>query len=447
MMPASHHLLLSWHDRPSLRRAAVALLLILALVEGVFAILLRRTDILIHRHNGQAFLAGDPYGPAHVPREIYPVARCMMNALLAIGPLRLTLATCYVLALAAILACYRIWRRLAEQHQQTAPRVTAIAALGTILLASPFVLRDLDECGLQTFTLFFLSAAGLALASGKVRWAGFWLATAAVYKVSPVLVLPFLLWKRQWRAAGWMGAFILGWVLAPVPFLGLDTTLISHQKWLARAIKIASAREAYPSQQELEEPKFYNLSLAALVARYAETYPPDHPLYMDHPAFVQFGNLEPLTAYYVVRGAMLALALLLAWRFRRAWASEDTPKKSINLAHEWAAVCLLCALLAPVCWKQHLILMLPALFLVVHSALASPRAHGRFLGLVVIGVLFLGSKHFVLGRTLSALALSYKIDTVAVLLLLALVLTIAKRREPVQVELPSQALQPFPQAA
>jgi hypothetical protein len=198
-----------------------------------------------------------------------------------------------------------------------------------------------------------------------------------------------------------------------------------------------AAKEAYPSQLELEEPKVYNLSLAALVGRYVQTVPPRHPLYVDHPGFIQFGDLEPLTAYYVVRAALLALALVLAWRFRRPWSR---PAGGTNFAGEWAAVCLLSSLAAPVCWKQHLVVMVPALFLSLRAVLNhSGGLHWRWAVLLLIGIIFLGTKQFVLGRDLSLLALSYKVDTVAALLLLLLVLTLPETKRQTQT-VPRRAL-------
>src|SRR5205807_10148253 len=60
-----------------------------------------------------------------------------------------------------------------------------------------------------------------------------------------------------------------------------------------------------------------------------------------------------------------ALGLILAWRFRRPWRAErcKPPGLSADFAHEWAAVTALCAILSPLCWLQHLVLVLPCLFL------------------------------------------------------------------------------------
>jgi hypothetical protein len=412
--PASHV--------PRLRLLILGIMAVIVVVEGYVAIFLKDNDFVVYREMGAAFLQGNPYGNA---QDIYPVARGMINALLAIGPYRLTRSVSYLLAVAALGGCWFLWRRQARVQQPTTPCIDAAAGLGTVLLTFPLLLRDLDECGMQTFLLFFLSFGGWCLAAGRIRQAGFWLATGAVYKVTPALFLPFLLWKRQWRAAVWMAVFIVAWSLAPALWLGAETTLRSHQTWWTTCTHIGLARQAYPSQLERERPRVINLSFNAAVARYLETYPPGHPLYLDHPAFVQFGDLEPLTAFYVVRGALVVLGLLLAWRCRKRWTTQDGQP---DLAAEWAAACILCAILSPVCWKQHLVLIAPAVFLAVRSVLAGgPWVVWRSTALGAIGGVILLSREFVVGKAMTLVLQSYKLDTFAVLLLLLVVLTMPRR--------------------
>jgi hypothetical protein len=394
------------------------LLAVVAAVQGYLTVFCREGDFLCHRSMGQAFLAGDPYGWGNV---IYPAGRSLMNVLLAVGPVRPTRATCFVLALLSLYASYRLWARIAQDRLPAAPAVTRAAGLLTVAFVFAYLLRDLDECGLQLFLVFFLSAAAAASAAGRPGWCGFWLATAATYKSTPVLFLPWLLWKRQWRAAGWMAAFLAAWAAAPALFVGVDTTVRSHQRFLAHGQKLAEARKAYPTQL-LELPRPYNLSLAALVARNVETYPPGHPLYFDHPLLVQPGSLGPEEAFLAVRGVLLAFGLVLAWRFRRAWPAEG---RSGDLAAEWAAASILCAILSPVCWKQHLVVILPAVFLLLRATLATPHPPRlRVAALLGIAGVINLTRDFVVGRDLSTVLVSYKVDTLAILLLLWLVLKV-----------------------
>ncbi|MGF1581535.1 MAG: glycosyltransferase family 87 protein [Gemmataceae bacterium] len=387
------------------------------------AIFVRKGDFMCHRGVGQAFLAGNPY---ECGQDIYPVARTMMITVFAFGSLYFARTLSYVLAIIALLVCFFCWKSIANGEKKVSSKISQVAALFTVVLSCAFLIRDLDECGLQLFTLFFLSAGGYSLYHGKKLWSGFWLATAAMWKVTPIVFLPFLLWKREWKAAGWMGGFLLAWCVAPMPFVGVEMTVKCHQQWLARSIKIASAKQAYPSQLELEAPKVYNLSLHATIARNLETYPPSHPLHLDHPAFFQFGNLPPLTAYYAVRGVLLVLGLILAWRF---WGNWSQSNGSPRFAHEWAAVCILSAILSPVTWKQHLVLMLPALFLIFRNFLSEPSvAPWRRVSLLIVALIFLIRRELI-GKPLALVLLAYKVDTFAVLLLMLLILTPSRKSQ------------------
>ncbi len=294
-------------------------------------------------------------------------------------------------------------------------------------LVFPYVLRDLDECGLQIFMLFMLTAAGYAVHRGRSASAGFWLGTAITYKMTPVLCLPLLVWKRQWRAVGWSLLVVAVWAALPACMLGWESTLDWHQEWWKRTSSVASGEGAYPAVQgfqpgqgTIEPAKPQNLSLQAALARYLETYPPGHPLHLDHPAFFQFGALGPRAAQLTVKGTLVALACVLAWRFRRRWAAHDA-----DLPAEWAAACLLCAIVSPFCWKQHLVMVLPALFLTIRSLLGSatmPR--WRIATLALIGAIVLLSRRGVVGHELSIVLLSYKADTLAMMVALLLVLTL-----------------------
>ncbi len=425
-----------WYATRRFRVAALCVLGVVAAGEGYFAIFVRENDFGYHRNAGGFLLEGDPY---RTSGNCYPLGRVLMNVPLALVNVYVARAACYLLALAALWACFRIWNRMADAHTPRPWAIACAAGIFSAALVFPYVIRDLDECGLQIFLLFLLSAAGLALHQGRTGWAGFWLGTAITYKITPVICLPLLLWKRRWRAAAWTTVFVVAWNALPVAVLGWDSTVRCHQEWWRRTSSVASDAGAYPSvqgfepsQPTIEEAKPQNISLKAALARYLETYPPGHPLFLDHPAFFQFGALEPRAAKLAVNAALALLACVLAWRYRRQWApsgaessaSTESPGSS-ELPAEWAAVCLLCAILSPFCWKQHLVLVLPAIFLTVRCVLgAAVVPRWRIAALTLIGLIVLLSRRGVTGYDLSILLLSYKVDTVAMMLALCLVLTL-----------------------
>src|SRR5439155_20900410 len=80
-------------------------------------------------------------------------------------------------------------------------------------------------------------------------------------------------------------------------------------------------------------------------------------------------------------------------------------------------LCVFCALLSPLCWKQHLVLALPVVLLVTWRFLVSDRAQGA-LGVFLAAsaaVVWL-SRHGMVGRETSVLLMSYKLDTLVILL-------------------------------
>jgi hypothetical protein len=242
-----------------------------------------------------------------------------------------------------------------------------------------------------------------------------------------LLALPFLLWKRQWRAAAAMVLLIVALNVLPAVYLGWDKMISCHGQWVAQARAAASVKD--PALNPIAEPDPRNTCLQVAFARYLEHcwYPPEHRSPQDHPWFVHFGSLRPETAGIVVKCLLLALAGALAWRFRRPWGAVSG---QADAPGEWAIVILLCALLSPLCWKQHLVLGLPCVFLALKDRLERPEAsRWRTAALVMIGVTVIGIKRFVVGHELSILLASYKLDTMAMLLALGLTATIPRRRQ------------------
>src|SRR5262245_59563284 len=116
-----------WYATRRFRVAALCLLASVAAVEGYFAIVVRiDNDFGYHRNAGGFLLQGDPY---RTSGNCYPLGRVLMNAPLAIVNVYVARAACYLLALAALGGCFRIWSRLADTH---APRPWALGCTAAI---------------------------------------------------------------------------------------------------------------------------------------------------------------------------------------------------------------------------------------------------------------------------------------------------------------------------
>ena len=401
-----------WFETPRFRATVLTLCAIVAVVEGGYAVFKRTNDYEVYLRFGHDFLDGEPYRSVG---NFYPLARCAFQGAIAAAPKPVGKTIVYLGALLALWGTWRVWERLAEAQDGplTPPRRFAAAALAGAALF-PFILRDLDECGLQLLCLGMLTAAGAAVHRGQAWAGGVWLAAAISFRVTPLLFLPLLVWKREWKTAGATVICLVAWNLAPALWLGPTGAIRQNVLWATHVTTVlGDSPDAYPSPGAIEAPKHQNVGLRAALARLLETYEPGHPLYLDHPAFVQFGDLDKPTASRAIMGVILLTGAAVAWRMRRRWRGEGV--RTDPFARDWAIACLFAALLSPVCWKHHTVLCLPALFLAGRRVVAGVETTGRTAAFwVAAGALWVG-RRFLLGKTLALVWLSYNFDTFALL--------------------------------
>src|SRR5262245_38266684 len=239
------HVGVPWYERPRFRRIAELILALIVAIEGVVAIFLRSNDWEGHRQLG---ILARTEGLAATPWPWYSLGRVAFDAALSLLPRLAGRPLCYLLAVTAIAVCLHLWDRMV-QAQAPAGKPTVFAATVAALLAT-FTLwqRDLDDCGLHLFLLFFLTAAVWCLVRGRPALSGFWLAVAIIYKTSPVLFLPFLIWKRQWRAAGWTVFFTLALSILPAFWFGWQASLDYHRRTLDTTLRSAAVPDPSPNR-------------------------------------------------------------------------------------------------------------------------------------------------------------------------------------------------------
>ncbi len=256
------------------------------------------------------------------------------------------------------------------------------------------------------------------LLHGRPALCGWSLGLAAVYKVTPAIFLPYLIWKRQWRAAGWMAASSVFFCVLPAVFLGWQKDVALHQKWfgfIGHSLALAD-----PSENGVEVPVLRNQSLPLALARMVQDYPVGHPLYLKTGAAVRLASLDAAHTKQFVRVVLLAVALALAWQFRRR---VDLADGGVGLANEWAAVCILVALLSPLCWLQHMVLVIPAALLFAHAGAAGELRRWQWCVGVFAAALALVIHRDLIGEAICDVFSSYQPHTMAAMLLMTLVLS------------------------
>ncbi len=441
-----------WITRLETQRIVMGLLAIAAVASAVISIFFRHNDFAWHYRIGQGALKGMAYANAEGQPfgEHYPLGRVLINALIALPPYTLSRALVWALGVVCIGVALRAWHRMANVGLPVRREVALSAGLLAVLFTLPIVFRDLDDCGLQLILMALIGLAGMDLAAGRSWRSGLWLALAVTYKTTPLLFLGYLIYKRRWKEPLWMIGFALLFNLAaPALYFGWDATLEAHQKFFNQAAAAMQIKD--PSANPVEPSKHQNLGLKPALARYLMTFPPEHPLFIAQkgqkdenqqllvpveeiePAmgFVQFLDLPPETANRVVTGLLLLLAGVLAWRFRRSMGRLDKKTGADtrrDISAEWAAVALLCALLSPLCWSHHMVLLMPSLFLVIRAGLVWPNPWYRD-ALMWLAIATTIPLRELVGRHVSVIYLSYNAMTVGSLILMGLALTLPRTVE------------------
>lgn len=404
-----------WYTSDRFRASALTFLAI-ALVAQAFPLFQRENDYVWHTNVGGQFLIGEPYG---MGGEWYPVSRMMFNAIPALFSRVVGKGLVALLALASLIYCFRAFTEMTRDQASWEPRRNFAACIFAFVAMSPFINRDLDDAGLQLLLLGLLSLAGVALWRGQAWAAGFWLGTGVAYKFTPILFLPVLLWKRQWRAAIVMVVVTVGWGLVPAVFVGWDKTVACQQLWWTRMVHCTKIEDI--AENGVEPPSSSNQGLMAALARYLRTYPEGHPLHLVHPLSLSFGDFDQDTARTLAKGATLALGLAIAWGMRRSWTTRDP-----RLPYEWAVVCIFTALMSPMCWRQHLVLGVPAGFLLWRALLAGPTVSRARLCLALgLAAAVLFPQRELWGREFTEVFFFYKLDTLALLGYTALMFRLA----------------------
>jgi hypothetical protein len=171
------------------------------------------------------------------------------------------------------------------------------------------------------------------------------------------------------------------------------------------------------------------------------TYPEGHPLRLEHPLSVSFGDFDQDTSRMLAKGSLLALALAIAWGMRRPWKTHDP-----RLPYEWAVVCIFTALISPMCWRQHLALSVPAGYLVWRALLATPKISAPLLcQAILLAVVVLAPQRELWGREFTEVLFFYKLDTLALLGYTALMFHLAPAFSMAQIALTPVAV-PTPSA-
>jgi alpha-1,2-mannosyltransferase len=347
-----------------------------------------------------------------------PVMGLLLKPVLALPPTAAALVWFYLKVGMTLLALGWIFRLIESPGQPFPPGAMALA----LLLGFWPILLDLTHGNINLFILFLVIGALFAFQRGHDLLAGGVLGLAIACKVTPLLFVPYLLWKRAWKAlAGCAVGLVLFFLAVPALCLGWGENLRLLHGWEEQMVR------PYVVSGVVFYSEYPNQSLPGVVFRLV-THSPSFSTYVNDQyvplVYHNFIALDPALARWLVKGCMAVFAGLVLWTCR----TPTVPRHGWRLAAEFGLVLLGMLLFSERTWRHHCVtLVLPFAVIAYYLAVCRPGPGLRAYLLGTLGVVALLMLLTSLGVSadedgrahLGQLAQTYGLYTWAIVLLVA----------------------------
>ena len=393
----------AWSGRAISARALTVTAIILVAAD-VIAVSLRRLhesgDFDISMEFGRRFLQGRYLyqGGLHFP---YMPSAAMWFSVFARFPSPIAFGLSYGLAIAFLWMIMRILGRITVAAKLLQDDRVNLVIVITLALASHFIIRDLDDGG-PNIILLGMIVAGVYLASrGQVAGGAICLGLATAIKATAGIFIPFLAWKRQPRLAIYTMVAAAFWILLPIIRMGPGSWWAHQREWFDSAIGFALGHNATVESFA----GYHNVLNQAL-----------------RPALIRLmaGRIGVTPARAVASGIGLMVVGIFCWLTRHPYGNTMTSRWLV----ESSGLMILAVMMAPIAWVQHMVLVVPAIFLIT-AYWCSGRKFGIFASAAMAAyvVLALGLNRELLGKARYAMAQSYGVQTIAMLLVLGVLMS------------------------
>ena len=371
-------------------------------------------DFDIHREVGRRFLAGEYLYASDLCYAYMPIA-AMYFSPLAFMERSAGFIVRYVLAVGCLAATIVLFYRMTAPTGAQPRNDLYLAGGGSILLVFQFVLQDLDDGGPHLILLGILSSAIYAVWQNRERLGSVLFGLAIALKLTPGIFLLLFVWKRQWKLLVYSMLATACWIMLPIVWMGPANWTTHQAEWARNAVSSVLDRQMEGRQDN--EQRIRNQALKPTLLRYLVTYPADHPMRKDDPAYTPILNLPSGLAGVCVIAAALGLVAIFA---RFSSRSFDAVRDK-TWARDCASVLVLALLLSPMTWQQHLAWLLPGVFIVVTAAIRNQLKTPEWVVLGIYIVLVMVLNYEVLGKARFETFLSYHPFGVAMILLFGLI--------------------------
>jgi hypothetical protein len=267
--------------------------------------------------------------------------------------------------------------RLASGRGPPMP-VWGVAVL-LVLALRPYT-GDLDHGNVNIVIAFLVVLSLWMFAQGRDVWAGVWLALATAFKVTPALLIPYFVWKRQWKlVASAIVGLAMFLTIVPGLVLGQSRNLELLGDWYAAVVAPYAERGEVETRQ-------HNQSMPALLYRWLSDSPGLEESGGHEPEHVNFASLDPGTLRWITRVLSVAFLIALAWLCR----TPTSDRRDWRLACEYGLMIIGMLVLSERTWKHHYTpFVIPLAALVAYWSTRAPTSRVRTVLLIVMIVVYL----------------------------------------------------------
>jgi len=228
-----------------------------------------------------------------------------------------------------------------------------VFAISFIALTARFIINNFEHLQSDMFILLSMVGGLYFFLNGKDKLSALYLAIGAAIKVTPLFILFYFLWKRQWKIFS-LGIFIfISLNLLPDLFFNKkgDSTYIGE--WLPLVTeKLVPSGNDNKSELSWSPNSRMNQSISATLYRYLVHEKVS--TYSDNYVYVNIFSLNPKSAKKIIITVVLVMGLGFAWVSRRRIFSRSDDRYIV----EYALALVLILLASPVSSKPHFATMI-----------------------------------------------------------------------------------------
>ena len=360
---------------------------------------------------GQTVISGGPLYDS--PDFLYtPFAAILLAPITVFGKipfyLLLLLANSLVLWMAVVLS-----QKLAQGDRST----PQWANLVPILITAPLAIENFDLGQPNIILLLAMLIGFYALQRDRPILSGAAFAFAVAVKVFPIAVLPYLIWRRHWRATASLSIFLVVFLVAiPSPIRGVERNLDELKTW---AVSMVGSEDGF-GQRESQNWSWKNASIYALTHRIVRPINYFAVSEDSEPAYMNLFELSYDQANLVV----LAVAALLGLAF----VAVMVPRRHMTpraYADEIAILICLMTIVSPLARTYYFVWLLFPLTVLVQRIVDDGRPKFRQMGFAALGAIGLLTILSVFKT-----AQAYGVNTISTMLLAAALAVFMRRPDP-----------------